>query len=235
MHPGKFVGTARLRRRRNVPADVYGKPGFVNGVTPAFTNLALGDEWRPNDKLDINVALKYANDNFYLQNTNDPGKNFWFAAAQQEFCYNPLTDQPVLIPQPPQDASVVEPYVSFTCPVDKSSGTPVQTVHPDGKDGHLLLSNNYPLTFVQNYWQPRIGLRSPRIPDTVFRISAGRYAQEPQNYEIQYNSFEANLAEELARFPAVRLHDAVPRRASRSFRITTTSRSSATLKVRTCR
>ena len=33
--------------------------------------------------------LKYANDNFDLQNTNTPGKNFWFAAAQQEFCYNP--------------------------------------------------------------------------------------------------------------------------------------------------
>ena len=160
----------------------------------------MGDEWRPNDKLDINVALKYANDNFYLQNTNDPGKNFWFAAAQQEFCYNPLTDQPVLVPQAPQNASTIEPYVNFNCPIDKSSGTPVQTVHPDGKSGHLLLSNNYPLTYVQNYWQPRIGMTFTANPDTVFRISAGRYAQEPQNYEIQYNSLEENLASELIGF-----------------------------------
>ncbi len=195
-----FAGSPACATGATFRLTYTGNQALVNAVTPAFTNVALGDEWRPNDKLDINVALKYANDNFYLQNTNDPGKNFWFAAAQQEFCYNPQTDQPVLVPQPPQDASTVEPYVSFTCPIDKSSGKPVQTVHPDGKDGHLFLSNTYPLTYVQNYWQPRIGMTFTANPDTVFRISAGRYAQEPQNYEIQYNSLEENLASELIGF-----------------------------------
>ncbi len=79
-------------------------------------------------------------------------------------------------------------------------GTPVQTVHPDGKNGHLLLSNEYPSTYVQNYWQPRIGLTYTVNPDTVLRASAGRYAQEPQNYEIQYNSLEENLASEMLGF-----------------------------------
>ena len=32
------------------------------------------------------------------QDTNTAGKNFWFAAAQQEFCYNPVTFEPVLVP-----------------------------------------------------------------------------------------------------------------------------------------
>ncbi|HTA38986.1 MAG TPA: TonB-dependent receptor, partial [Candidatus Acidoferrales bacterium] len=196
----QFNGTPACAAGATFRLTYTGNQALINGVTPAFTNLALGDEWRPNDKLDINVALKYANDNFYLQNTNDPGKNFWFRAAQQEFCYNPKTDQPVLVPQPPQDASTVEPYVNLTCPVDKSSGTPVQTVHPDGKSGHLLLSNVYPSTYVQNYWQPRIGMTFTANPDTVFRISAGRYAQEPQNYEIQYNSLEQNLAAQLIGF-----------------------------------
>ncbi|MDQ6780877.1 MAG: TonB-dependent receptor, partial [Candidatus Eremiobacteraeota bacterium] len=37
-------------------------------------------------------------------------------------------------------------------------------------------------------------------PDTVLRLSAGRYSQQPQNYEIQYNSFEENLAAQLVGF-----------------------------------
>jgi hypothetical protein len=177
-----------------------GNQAQLNGVTPAFTNVSLGDEWRPNDKIDVSLAVKYANDRFGLVNTNTPGKNFWFAAAQAEFCYNPVTFQPVLVPEAPQNASNIEPYVNFTCPIDKSSGTPVQTVHPDGKNGHVLLSNQYPLTYVQNYWQPRIGLTYTVTPDTVIRASAGRYAQEPQNYEIQYNSNEENLAAQLVGF-----------------------------------
>ncbi len=177
-----------------------GNQGLINAVTPQFTDFSLGDEWRPNDKLDISLALKYADDQFDLQNTNTPGKNFWFAAAQAEFCYNPITFEPVLIPQKPQNASVIEPYVSFNCPIDNSTGKPVQTVHPDGKDGHLLLSNQYPPTYIQTYWQPRIGLTYTVDPDTVIRASAGRYAQEPQNYEIQYNSEEENLAEQLLGF-----------------------------------
>jgi hypothetical protein len=195
-----FAGTAACSAGAMYKLTYTGNQALVNAVTPAFTNLALGDEWRPTDKINVNVALKYASDNFYLQNTDTPGKNFWFAAAQREFCYNPLTDQPVLVPQPPQDASTVEPYVSFNCPVDRSSGTAVQTVHPDGKNGHLLLSNVYPSVYNQNYWQPRIGMTFTANPDTVFRISAGRYAQEPQNYEIQYNSLEENLASELVGF-----------------------------------
>jgi hypothetical protein len=37
-------------------------------------------------------------------------------------------------------------------------------------------------------------------PDTVLRFSAGRYAQQPQNYEIQYNTLQPNLAASLLGF-----------------------------------
>jgi hypothetical protein len=177
-----------------------GNQGQLNQVIPQFIDASISDEFRPNDKLDISLALKYADDQFTLDNTDTPGKNFWFAAAQREFCYNPLTFEPVLKPEAPQNDSIIEPYVGFVCPIDKSSGTPVQTVHPDGKNGHLLLSNQYPSTYVQNYWQPRIGLTYTVNPDTVLRASAGRYAQEPQNYEVQYDSLEENLASEILGF-----------------------------------
>lgn len=177
-----------------------GNQALVNGVTPIFTDVSLGDEWRPNDKVDVSLALKYADDRFVLQDTDTAAKNFWFAAAQQEFCYNPITFEPVLVPQRPQNASVILPYVSFVCPIDSSTGKPVQTVHPDGKDGHLLLSNIYPPVYTQTYWQPRFGLTYTVNPDTVLRASAGIYAQEPQNYEIQYNTVEPNLAEQILGF-----------------------------------
>jgi hypothetical protein len=177
-----------------------GNQGELNQVLPQFTDASLADEWRPNDKLDVSLALKYADDQFTLDNTDTPGKNFWFAAAQREFCYNPLTFEPVLLPQKPQNDSVIEPFVGFNCPIDDSSGKPVQTVHPNGQNGHLLLSNVYPPVYSQSYWQPRIGMTYTVSPDTVLRASAGRYAQEPQNYEVQYDSLEENLASEILGF-----------------------------------
>ncbi len=177
-----------------------GNQGAINDVTPTFTSGSINDLWRPSDKVDVNIGVRFENDAFDLASTQQPGKNFWFSAAQQEYCYNPVTLQPVFVPQAPQNASVQIPYVSFNCPVDKSTGTPVQTVHPDGLNGHILLSNQYPSTYSQTYVLPRVGATYTINPDTVLRFSAGRYAQQPQNYEIQYNSIEPNLANQLIGF-----------------------------------
>ncbi len=47
---------------------------------------------------------------------------------------------------------------------------------------------------------PRISATYTVSPDTVLRASAGRYAQQPQNYEIQYNTLQPNLASTLLGF-----------------------------------
>ncbi len=177
-----------------------GNQGGLNQVVPTFAAAALADEWRPNAKLDVNLGLRLERDEYDLANTNTPAKNFWFRAAQREYCYNPDTLQPLFVPQPPQNVSQQIPVVTFTCPVDNSSGKAVQTVHPDGQDGHLLLSNQYDPQLVQSYFLPRVGATYTLNPDTVLRFSAGRYAQQPQAYEIQYNSVEPNLANQLIGF-----------------------------------
>jgi hypothetical protein len=177
-----------------------GNQGVTNAVQPAFTNASVTDEWRPTDKIDVSVGTKYSLDNFTLQDTNNPGTNFWYAAARNEFCYNPVTYNVVLIPVPPQEQSQESALPTLNCPVDRSSGTPVQTVHPNGKDGHIYYSNSYPPVYSQNYWQPRLGFTFTANPDTVIRASAGRYAQEPQNYEIQYSELQQNLAADLIGF-----------------------------------
>jgi hypothetical protein len=176
-----------------------GQQGAINNVVPKFAATALNDEVRPNEKLDLNLGLRLERDEYDLANTNTPGKNFWFAAAQREFCYDPTTGLPVLIPQPPQDISEQLPFVGLNCPQPKYTGN-VQTVHPDGLDGHLLLSNVYNPTLVQTYAEPRAGATYTLDPNTVLRASAGRYVQQPQAYEVQYNTNEENLAAQLMGF-----------------------------------
>ncbi|MBV8066728.1 MAG: TonB-dependent receptor, partial [Candidatus Eremiobacteraeota bacterium] len=176
-----------------------GNQGFINSVVPKLTNASLSDQWRPSDAWNINAAVRFENDAYGLADTNNPATNFWFAAARREFCVNPVTRQPIFIPQPPQSIFVFTPFVGFDCPIDRSTGKPVQTVHPNGTDG-ILLTNNYPSTYSVGYGLPRISATYTVSPDTVLRFSAGRYAQQPQNYEIQYVTIEPNLASQLLGF-----------------------------------
>jgi hypothetical protein len=176
-----------------------GNTADLNTITPKLTDFALTDEWRPNDKLYVSASVRLERDEYDLADTDTPAKNFWFAAAQKEFCVNPVTRDPMFVPQPPQSIFLFQPYVTFNCPIDVSTGTPIQTVHPNGTDG-ILLTNNYPSAYAQSYAEPRLSATYTLDNDTVLRISAGKYAQQPQNYEIQYNSVEPNLASELLGF-----------------------------------
>ncbi|HEX3671906.1 MAG TPA: TonB-dependent receptor [Candidatus Cybelea sp.] len=175
-----------------------GNSGFVNTVEPNFTALALQDQWNPSDKLNVNIGLREEEYEYNLANTSNNGQNFWFLAGQREFCYNPQTLAPYFIPTPPASGRPPLPFIGFNCPVDNSiPAHPVQTVHPDGQNGHLLLSNNYPTSIADYAFTPQIGATYTVNPDTVLRLSAGRYAQEPQTYQVQYNAKDNNLAYDL--------------------------------------
>ncbi|HEY1429367.1 MAG TPA: TonB-dependent receptor, partial [Candidatus Tumulicola sp.] len=175
-----------------------GNSGFVNNVTPNFTAIALQDEWSPTDKLIVNLGLRDEIYSYDLANTSSNGQNFWFLAGQREFCYNPVTLQPYFIPVKPASGKPANPFIGFDCPVDSSiPAHPVQTVHPDGKDGHLLLSNQYDPHVSDNAFTPQLGATYTINNDTVLRFSAGRFAQEPETYQVQYNAKDSNLAYDL--------------------------------------
>jgi len=74
------------------------------------------------------------------------------------------------------------------------TGTTDQTVHPDGLNGHLLLSNVYNPTLVDSVFTPRLAATYTVDPNTVLRFSAGVFAQAPQTYQVQYASADNNLA-----------------------------------------
>ena len=176
-----------------------GNQADINNVIPKITSASLGDQWRPSEALYVNAAARFESDTYGLADTNNPATNFWFAAAQREFCVNPVTRQPIFVPQPPQSIYVFTPLVAFNCPIDRSTGKPVQTVHPNGTDG-ILLTNVYPPSYTVSYLLPRISATYTVNPDVVLRASAGRYAQQPQNYEIQYDTLQPNLASTLLGF-----------------------------------
>jgi len=169
-----------------------GNQGDVNRVVPKFANFSISDEWRPSDKLDVNASLRFERDQYDLSPiAGDPGKDFWFKAAQNEYCYDPNTLQFALIPEPPRFLRDIQPYVTFNCPINPDDG--VQTVHPDGKNGHILMTDQFNPTYVQNYFSPRIGATYTLDPNTVLRFSAGRYYQQPQTYSIEYDTAQQNL------------------------------------------
>jgi hypothetical protein len=175
-----------------------GNSGFLNNVTPNFTSIALEDQWNPSDKWNVDLGLRGEDYQYNLANTASDGQEFWFLAGQREFCYNPDTLAPYFIPSPPASGRPPTPFVGFDCPIDHSiPAHPVQTVHPDGLDGHLLLSDSYPPSISDYAVTPRVGGTYTVNPDTVLRFSAGRYAQEPETYQVQYNARDNNLAYDL--------------------------------------
>ncbi|HTU81749.1 MAG TPA: TonB-dependent receptor [Candidatus Acidoferrales bacterium] len=175
-----------------------GNSGFVNTIAPNFYGLSLEDQWNPTDRLNVDLGLRDQIYIFNLANTSDDGQNFWFLAGQNEFCYNPVTLAPYVIPANPRTGFPATPFVGFNCPMDDSNAAhPVQTVHPNGKDGNLLLSNVYSPTLTDTAFTPRIGLTYTLNNNTVLRASAGRYVQEPETYQVQYDAKDNNLAYDL--------------------------------------
>ncbi|HLI97753.1 MAG TPA: TonB-dependent receptor, partial [Candidatus Baltobacteraceae bacterium] len=169
-----------------------GNQGDINDVVPKFANVSVSDEWRPNEKLDVSASARFERDEYDLTPiAGNSGDDFWFRAAQNEFCYDPKTLQFALIPEPPQFLRDIQPYVTFDCPINPADN--VQTVHPDGKSGHILLTDQFNPTYLQNYFEPRVGATYTIDPNTVLRFSAGRYYQQPQTYSLEYNTEQANL------------------------------------------
>ena len=175
-----------------------GNRGFDREVVPEFTTLALLDRWQPTDKVNAEIGLRGAVYRYLLGDTKSDGQDFWYTAGQHEFCYNPTTSQPYASPAPPASGLPPTLFVGFDCPIDTSIHShPVQTVHPDGKNGHLLLSNTYDPVLTDTALMPRLGVTYSVSSNTVLRFSAGRYAQQPPTYQVQYSAKQNNLAYQL--------------------------------------
>ncbi|MGZ3522880.1 MAG: TonB-dependent receptor domain-containing protein [Vulcanimicrobiaceae bacterium] len=164
---------------------VPGERGTYNTVVPKFTSVALTDEFRPTDKLDLNLGVRFEQFQYDLAS---PGADFpfWYNAAASSYCYNLTTLAPLvgaLRPgmQPPATPLVVNGECSTVAP---------GYAHPTASDPEntrgLIYSAGTGGVLSSNLFSPRIGFTYTVNPDTVVRGSYGRYAEPVTTAAVQY-------------------------------------------------
>ena len=177
------AGSAAALANASWIVTVPGERGTYNTVKPVFTSASLTDSFHPSSKLAIDGGLRLESFEYKLANGDTPENNFWFNAAANSLCYDPTTKLIVKNPFTPGSQPDPNPLLSVNCPVNAAG---VQTVHPDGKDGHVLFSAGAGGTITNTVLSPRLGLTYTLSPDTVMRLSAGRYAEPSKTASTQY-------------------------------------------------
>jgi hypothetical protein len=197
--PAAFGPQGACTNKATWQVTVPSGQGTYNSVTPIFMSAALEDEFKPNDRWDLNLGVRFESYRYNLTNSNTPEFNFWFNEGAQVNCYDPKTGQPMLTPLAP--GQPVPPQPVQTSPLGDCGTAPsgVQGVHPTGGTtacsnagvptsfcGDLLYSGTSPAYFLHTEFSPRIGGTYTMSPDDVFRFSFGKYTQPTETAFEQY-------------------------------------------------
>lgn len=150
----------------------------LNQVHPRNTGLSLSDQWRPNDRWSFDFGLRLENYKFLFGDTgtNDPARQFWFNAYNNEYCWQGLGLAPV-------SRANSGTGVLGACP----AGTTLLAGSPQA------LTNPIPADYSVSRVQPRVSFTYTFNPDTVIRGSAGVYARPPDSSWVQYNVVQKDL------------------------------------------
>ncbi len=153
--------------------------GTFNNVVPNFYAASFEDQWRPSEKLTINASIRYDQFNYGLTNANTGQNPFYAQIVQNYACYNPtngtVQTQPLGPGVFPPAPIVLEP----TCAAGYA--------HPNGATpGVPAFTLNTPSVYSIKYWSPRVSATYTQNPDTVWRFSAGRYAEPPLSAAVEY-------------------------------------------------
>jgi hypothetical protein len=176
-----------------------------NTVNPNFTNVSLSDQWRPSDKWLVNAALRYEAYDYNLAPTGTLGDQFYAQQAANYFCYAttgatiggvPQTQGAYTLPLLPGEIPPANPVqTNQDCNAYISAATgasAVGFVHPNGttQDGVAAPSFTYqsPNSYNLDFWSARLSSTYTQSPDTVWRISAGRYIEPPISASLQYTN-----------------------------------------------
>jgi len=171
--------------------------GSLNTVRPRFSNASLQDQWRPNDKLLINAAIRYDNFTYDMPGSAGAAGNFYANMTANYTCVQASTNQVMSAPLPPgAPPPAAALYVVGDCNKAATAlfptGPHTGWVHPNGttQDGVAApnFTANSPSSYALNYWSPRFSATYTASPDTVFRASAGRFTQPPITASVQYLS-----------------------------------------------
>jgi TonB dependent receptor len=169
--------------------------GSLNNVGPRFSNFSLSDQFRPSDKLLFNAAVRYDNFTYDLPDSDTPATEFYANMMANYTCVYKATNLLFTAPLPP-GAPPPAPiqYVNGDCNTAIAALAPSAPhtgwVHPNGtvQDGVQAPSftATSPGSYTQDTWSPRFSATYTQNPDTVWRVSAGRFTQPPLSASVQY-------------------------------------------------
>jgi len=153
--------------------------GTFNSVIPNFYSASLADQWRPSDRVTINASVRYDQFTYNLAPADIAQNPFYAQIVANYACVDPSTNNVQVSPLLPGDYPPANPVLT-------NGACDAGFVHPDGAAGHPLFSLNVPSTYTLKYWEPRISGTYTQNPDTVWRFSAGRYAEPPLSAAVEY-------------------------------------------------
>ena len=162
-----------------VPVENGAWGGFQQ-VGSRFFSASLTDNWRPNDKTNVDLGLRLDSYGYVLGDTSaTPARTFWFSAYNTDMCANPGLD----FGNPTDKTQIPTGALLPTQPCkDAGPGWAPVTLYNNSGGYHT-----YPV------WQPRIGATYTVDPNTVLRASWGVYAQQPTGETQQINTLEQDL------------------------------------------
>jgi hypothetical protein len=154
----------------------------LNQVDAALTGYSITDQWRPDDRLNVNLGLRIEDFTYFFGDTSpdNPARQFWFNAYNAEYCF--------------------APGVNNNKPIDRTNNgigpcpsvNGVQTVAL-GQSPYGPLVNSSGGQYTTARFQPRFGLTYTLDPNNVLRGSAGVYARPPNSSWVQYNTIKEDL------------------------------------------
>ena len=150
--------------------------GSYNTVDPNFSFVSLSDQWRPSDKLLFNASVRFENYEYGLNSAATAATDFYAQILQQDVCVNSVGtvySQQLLPGQPPP------------APIIYTAACPAGYNHPN-------FSANSPTSYTIADISPRFSMTYTESPDTVWRLSAGRFTEPPISASVQYLSNSGN-------------------------------------------
>jgi hypothetical protein len=156
--------------------------GNLNEVDAAFTGYSINDQWRPNDRLNVNLGLRLEDFEYLLGDTSpdDPARQFWFNAFNAEFCFAPGVNDNKPIDRTDNGVG--------SCPVVNGITTVPLAQSPYGP-----LVNTSGGSYTTARFEPRLGTTYTIDPNNVLRGSFGIYARPPNSSWVQYNTIQEDL------------------------------------------
>ncbi|HTU83048.1 MAG TPA: TonB-dependent receptor, partial [Candidatus Acidoferrales bacterium] len=156
--------------------------GNLNQVGAVYTGYSINDQYRPNDKLNVNLGLRLEDFQYNLGDTqpDDPARQFWFNAYNAEYCYAPGVNNNKPIDRTDNGVGA--------CPTVNGVTTLPLPQSPYG-----ALTNISGGSYTLARFEPRLGVTYTLDPNSVLRGSFGVYARPPNSSWSQYNTLQEDL------------------------------------------